>query len=70
MNQDNDDNNVEIIQNLLAEIKRERQLMRDEAHIIKGELSQAMYNEDLRLVLLSYCEYECLTRLIPAPSLH
>ena len=52
MNQDNDEKNVEIIQTLLAEIKRERQLMRDEAHIIKGELSQAMYNEDLRYVVI------------------
>ena len=48
MNQDNDEANVEIIQRLLGEIKKERQVMRDEAHIIKGELSQAMYNEDLR----------------------
>ncbi|KIH43416.1 hypothetical protein ANCDUO_26577, partial [Ancylostoma duodenale] len=48
MRQDNDDENMEQIRQLIDEIKREKQLMRDEAHIIRGELSQAMYNEDLR----------------------
>ncbi|VDM81585.1 unnamed protein product [Strongylus vulgaris] len=48
MRQDNDDENMEQIQRLIEEIKREKQMMRDEAHIIRGELSQAMYNEDLR----------------------
>ncbi|PIO68929.1 hypothetical protein TELCIR_09266, partial [Teladorsagia circumcincta] len=48
MRQDNDEENMEQIKRLIEEIKREKQLMRDEAHIIRGELSQAMYNEDLR----------------------
>ncbi|CAD6198474.1 unnamed protein product [Caenorhabditis auriculariae] len=48
MRQDNDEENMEVIKKLLDEIKREKQLMRDEAHVIRGELSQAMYNEDLR----------------------
>ncbi|KAK6758843.1 hypothetical protein RB195_016210 [Necator americanus] len=48
MRQDNDDENMEQIRQLIDEIKREKQMMRDEAHIIRGELSQAMYNEDLR----------------------
>ncbi|CDR32726.1 Mnd1 domain-containing protein [Caenorhabditis elegans] len=48
MRLDNDEENMDTIQKLLDEIKREKQLMRDEAHIIKGELSKTMYNEDLR----------------------
>lgn len=48
MRQDNDEENMEQIKTLIDEIKREKQMMRDEAHIIRGELSQAMYNEDLR----------------------
>ncbi|EYC19271.1 hypothetical protein Y032_0025g1282 [Ancylostoma ceylanicum] len=52
MRQDNDDENMEQIRQLIEEIKREKQLMRDEAHIIRGELSQAMYNEDLRTAYL------------------
>ncbi|KJH52359.1 hypothetical protein DICVIV_01451 [Dictyocaulus viviparus] len=49
MRQENDDENMEQIRSLIEDIKREKQMMRDEAHIIRGELSQAMYNEDLRL---------------------
>ncbi|PAV69661.1 hypothetical protein WR25_08352 [Diploscapter pachys] len=45
---DNDEENMDTIQRLLAEIKREKQVIRDEVHVIKGELSTAMYNEDLR----------------------
>ncbi|WKY12325.1 hypothetical protein Q1695_003701 [Nippostrongylus brasiliensis] len=48
MRQDNDEENMEQIKALIEDIKREKQMMRDEAHIIRGELSQAMYNEDLR----------------------
>ncbi|CAB3410043.1 unnamed protein product [Caenorhabditis bovis] len=48
MRLDNDEENMETIKSLLAEIKKEKQMMRDEAHIIKGELSKTMYNEDLR----------------------
>lgn len=51
MRLDNDEENMDTIQKLLDEIKREKQLMRDEAHIIKGELSKTMYNEDLRLAI-------------------
>ncbi|EPB70502.1 hypothetical protein ANCCEY_10411 [Ancylostoma ceylanicum] len=59
MRQDNDDENMEQIRQLIEEIKREKQLMRDEAHIIRGELSQAMYNEDLRSHLLNFiAEFE------------
>ncbi|KAL6743553.1 hypothetical protein Aduo_016579 [Ancylostoma duodenale] len=59
MRQDNDDENMEQIRQLIDEIKREKQLMRDEAHIIRGELSQAMYNEDLRSHLLNFiAEFE------------
>ncbi|CAI5449652.1 unnamed protein product [Caenorhabditis angaria] len=60
MRQDNDEENMETIKTLLAEIKREKQLMRDEAHIIKGELSKTMYNEDLRSKILNFIEqFEC-----------
>ncbi|VDM61517.1 unnamed protein product [Angiostrongylus costaricensis] len=48
MRQDNDEENLEQIRTLIEDIKREKQMMRDEAHIIRGELSQALYNEDLR----------------------
>ncbi|VDK53227.1 unnamed protein product [Cylicostephanus goldi] len=58
MRQENDDRNAEQIQQLIEDIKREKQMIRDEAHIIRGELTQAMYNEDLRLgtVSQSYCK--------------
>ncbi|XGW06804.1 hypothetical protein V3C99_016820 [Haemonchus contortus] len=59
MRQDNDEENMEQIKALIEDIKREKQLMRDEAHIIRGELSQAMYNEDLRSHLLNFiAEFE------------
>ncbi|KAK6049183.1 hypothetical protein COOONC_13312, partial [Cooperia oncophora] len=59
MRLDNDEENMEQIKRLIEEIKREKQLMRDEAHIIRGELSQAMYNEDLRSHLLNFiAEFE------------
>ncbi|CAJ0588845.1 unnamed protein product [Cylicocyclus nassatus] len=59
MRQDNDDENVEQIRQLIEDIKREKQMMRDEAHIIRGELFQAMYNEDLRSHLLNFvAEFE------------
>uniref|UniRef100_A0A1I7XIB8 Uncharacterized protein n=1 Tax=Heterorhabditis bacteriophora TaxID=37862 RepID=A0A1I7XIB8_HETBA len=54
MRLDNDEDNLIRIQALIEDIKREKQLMRDEAHIIRGELSQAMYNEDLRSNVLNF----------------
>ncbi|WKY12324.1 hypothetical protein Q1695_003701 [Nippostrongylus brasiliensis] len=56
MRQDNDEENMEQIKALIEDIKREKQMMRDEAHIIRGELSQAMYNEDLRSHLLHFID--------------
>ncbi|CAI4225041.1 unnamed protein product [Auanema sp. JU1783] len=56
MRMENDEQNIEIIQTLLADIKREKQKIRDEAHIIRGELSQAMYNEDLRSKILNFID--------------
>uniref|UniRef100_A0A183GLE7 V-type proton ATPase subunit a n=1 Tax=Heligmosomoides polygyrus TaxID=6339 RepID=A0A183GLE7_HELPZ len=56
MRQDNDEENMEQIKTLIDEIKREKQMMRDEAHIIRGELSQAMYNEDLRSHVLNFID--------------
>ncbi|PAV88254.1 hypothetical protein WR25_13124 [Diploscapter pachys] len=53
---DNDEENMDTIQRLLAEIKREKQVIRDEVHVIKGELSTAMYNEDLRTNILNFLE--------------
>ncbi|CAB3410042.1 unnamed protein product [Caenorhabditis bovis] len=60
MRLDNDEENMETIKSLLAEIKKEKQMMRDEAHIIKGELSKTMYNEDLRSKILNFIDqFEC-----------
>ncbi|CAJ0588843.1 unnamed protein product [Cylicocyclus nassatus] len=56
MRQHNDDENMKQIQQLIEDIRREKQMMRDEAHIIRGELSQAIYNADLRSHLLNFVE--------------
>ncbi|CAJ0582356.1 unnamed protein product, partial [Mesorhabditis spiculigera] len=50
LNQDNDDENVSMINDILETIKLEKAKLRDEASIIRGELSQAMTKENLRKI--------------------